>query len=324
MKAVVYTQYGSPDVLQLKEVAKPTPKDNEILIKIRATSVTAVDSTFRKGDDFSARLFTGIMKPKNPTLGSYFAGEVEAVGKDVTRFKVGEQLFGPTEIDFGAHAEYITLSEEAAVVKKPSNVSYQEVAALGEALTALPFLRDTGKIKRGDKILINGASGAIGSIAVQLAKYYGAEVTGVCSTANLELVKSLGADAVVDYTKEDFAKKGQTYDIIFDTVGKRSFSDCKKALKPNGRYLTTVLSLAILPQMLWTSKVGSKKALFSATGLRSASEKQKDLHLLSELIEAGTLKPVIDKSYPLAQIAEAHSHVDKGHKKGSVVVEIAI
>ncbi len=321
MKAIVYTQYGSPDVLKLNEVEKPMPKDNEVLIKIYATTVTAVDSAFRKGDPF-AKLYTGFIRPKNPILGSQLAGEIEAVGKDVKRFKVGEQVFGPTEAGFGAHAEYISLPEEEALVIKPPNITYDEAAASGEALTALPFLRDTGNIQSGQKVLINGASGAIGTFAVQLAKYFGAEVTGVCSTTNVELVKSLGADKVIDYTKEDFTKSDQTYDIIFDAVGKSSFSRCKNVLKQNGRYLTTVLSLAILPQMLWTSMIGSKKAIFSATGLRSASEKSKDLLFLKELIEAGTIKSVIDRTYPLEQIAEAHGYVDQGHKKGNVVITV--
>ncbi|MFQ5592638.1 MAG: NAD(P)-dependent alcohol dehydrogenase [Anaerolineae bacterium] len=322
MKAAVYTEYGSPDVLQIKEVEKPTPKDNEVLIRIYATAVTAVDSIFRMGNRFDARLFTGLIRPKKSTLGSELAGEIEAVGKDVKRFKAEDQVFATTA-DFGAHAEYICLPEEAVLIIKPTNMTYSEtVGAFGGALTALPFLRDSGNIQSGQKVLINGASGSIGAFAVQIAKYYGAEVTGVCSSANVEMVKSLGADKVIDYTQEDFTKSGQTYDIIFDTVGKSSFLRCKSALTQNGRYLTTVITFAILLQMLWTSKIGSKKAVIAFTGLRPASEKTKDLLFLKELAETGQIKSVIDKRYPLEQIAEAHSYVDKGHKKGNVVITV--
>lgn len=322
MKTIVYTKYGSPDVLQLTEVEKPVPKDNEVLVKVYATTVTAVDSTFRKGNQLSARAYTGIIKPKHPVLGGAFAGEIETAGKDVKRFKEGDQVYGATTDGFDAHAENVCLPEDGALVIKPATLTYEEAAAVPGALTALPFLRDSGNIQSGQKVLINGASGSIGTFAVQLAKYYGADVTGVCSTTNIELVKSLGADKVIDYTKEDFTKNGQTYDIIFDTVGKSSFSRCKSALKQGGIYLTTVITLAILPQMLWTSKVGSKKAIIAFTGLRPANEKTKDLIFLNELIEAGKIKSVIDRSYPLAQAADAHSYVDKGHKKGSVVMTV--
>ena len=244
------------------------------------------------------------------------------MGKDVTRFKAGDQVFGSTTAGFDAHAEYVCLPEDGALVIKPVALTFEETAAVPGALTALPFLRDNGNIQKGQKVLINGASGSIGTFAVQLARYYGAEVTGVCSTTNLELVKSLGANRVIDYTQEDFTQNGQTYDIIFDTVGKSSFSKCKNALKPGGIYLTTVITPVILPQMLWTSKIGSKKAIIAFTGLRPASEKTKDLIFLNELIEAGKIKVVIDRHYPLAQAAEAHRYVDKGHKKGSVVLTV--
>ncbi len=323
MKAIVYTKYGSPDVLQLKEIEKPTPRDNEVLVKVYATTVTAVDSTFRKGDQFSAKLYTGLIRPKNPILGSELAGEIEAVGKDVKRFQEGDQVFGATDAGFGAHAEYVCLPEEGALAIKPANMTYDEAAASNGVLTALPFLRDNGNIQSGQKVLINGASGSVGTFAVQLAKYYGAEVTGVCSTTNLEMVKSLGADQVIDYTKEDFTKNGQTYDIIFDAVAKSSFSRCKDSLKQKGIYLTVAVTLIILLQMLWTSKIGSKKAIIAFAGLRPASEQTKDLIFLKELVEAGTIKSVIDRRYPLEQIAEAHRYVDKGHKKGNVVITVA-
>lgn len=320
MKAAVYTKYGPPDVLQLKEVEKPTPKDNEVLIKIYATTVTAVDSIFRRGNQVAARLFTGLRKPKMTTLGSELTGEIVAIGKDVKRFKVGDQIFGTTA-DFGAHAEYICLPEDAALIKKPANMTYEQAAALCD-ITALPFLRDGANIQPGQKILINGASGGIGTVAVQLARHFGAEVTGVCSSANVELVKSLGADEVIDYTREDFTQNGKSYDIIFDTVGKSSFSRSKGSLKSGGVYLTPVVSLPLLLQMLWTSIIGSKKAKIVFAGLRPAGEQIKDLTLLKELFEAGRLKAVIDRTYPLEQIAEAHRYVDKGHKKGNVIITV--
>jgi NADPH:quinone reductase-like Zn-dependent oxidoreductase len=323
MKAIVYTKYGSPDVLQLKEVAKPALKDNEVLIRIYATAVAAEDYAFRKGKPFAARLAvtSGLLKPKKTILGQMLAGEIEAVGKDVKRFKEGDKVFGHTGMGLGTYAEYVCLSDDGALASKPVNTTYEEaVAVIGGGLTALPFLRDTGNIRSGQKVLIYGASGSVGVSAVQLAKYFGAEVTGVCSTANLELIKSLGADMVIDYTKEDFTKTGQTYDIIFDTVGKSSFS--RRTLKQKGVYLSTVPTPAIMLKMLWTSKFGSKKAKFVATGLRPSSEKTKDLIFLKELIETGKFKPVIDRCYPLEQIAEAHSYVEKGHKKGNVVISV--
>jgi NADPH:quinone reductase-like Zn-dependent oxidoreductase len=323
MKAVVYTNYGSPDVLQLKEVAKPAPKDNEVLIKIYATTVETTDAIFRQGKTLSARLFTGLLKPKCTRPGGEFAGEIEAVGKGVTRFKPGDQVFGTTGADFGAHAEYLCVPQDSAMAIKPDSMTYEEAVSIHPgALTALPNLRDAAHIQSGQRVLINGASGSIGTSAVQLAKYFGAEVIGVCSTANVDLVRSLGADAVIDYKKEDFTRSGQTYDIVFDTVGKSSFSRCKDALKQGGIYLTTVLSPAILLQMLWTSKFGSKKAKIVFAGLRSVREKNKELAFCLELVEAGALKPVIDRCYPLKQIAEAHRYVEQGHKKGNVVITV--
>jgi NADPH:quinone reductase-like Zn-dependent oxidoreductase len=329
MKAIVQTKYGPPEVLQLQEVEKPVPKDNEVLIKIHATTVTAVDCTFRQGSPFIGRFFSGLTRPKNPIPGTELAGEIEAVGENVKRFKEGDQVFG-TSMGNGAHAEYMCMPEEGATLSlKPANMTYEEAACCDGALTALPFLRDTGNIQSGQKVLINGASGSVGTAAVQLAKYFGAEVTGVCSTANLELVKSLGADKVIDYTQEDFAKSGQTYDIIFDTVGVISFSRCKGSLKERGVFLEAALTPAIIPQMLWTSKIGSlpgrqtgKKAMIAFTGLMPASERTKNLIFLKELIEAGKLKAVIDRRYPLEQMAEAHRYVEKGHKKGNVVITV--
>jgi NADPH:quinone reductase-like Zn-dependent oxidoreductase len=316
MKAIVYEKFGSPDVLQLKEVSKPTPKDNEALIKIYATAVTKEDPDMRSSPGFN-----GILKPRHPILGQELAGEVEATGKDVTRFKPGDQVFG---IDsFGAYAEYKCMPENGALAIMPFNLSYEEAASVPNgALTALPFLRDKAKVQSRQTVLIYGASGSVGAAAVQLSRYYGSNVTGVCSTANLEWVKTLGADQVIDYTQEDFTQNGKSYDIVFDTVGKCSFSACKGSLTDEGIYLATVPMPAIMLQALWTAKRGGKKVKFAATGLRPAKEKVKDLAFLTELIETGKIKPVIDRCYPLEQMAEAHRYVEAGHKKGNVVITV--
>jgi NADPH:quinone reductase-like Zn-dependent oxidoreductase len=289
-----------------------------VLIKIYATTVVKEDPDMRASPGFN-----GFLKPRHPILGQELAGEVEAIGKDVTRFEPDDQVFG---IDmFGAYAEYKCMPEDGALAIKPANMSYEEAASVPNgALTALPFLRDKGKIQSGQTVLIYGASGSVGAAAVQLARYYGAEVTGVCSTANLEMVKSLGADQAIDYTQEDFTENGKTYDIIFDTVGKRSFSECKGSLTNEGIYLATVPTPAIMLQALWSAKSGSKKVKFAATGLRSASKKIKDLIFLTKLIEAGKMKAVIDMCYPLEQIVEAHRYVEQGHKKGNVVITVGI
>ena len=323
MKAIVYTKYGPPEVLKLVEIEKPVPNENEVLVKIFATTVTATECTFRKGEPYFSRLFTGLTKPKITRLGEELAGEIKAVGKDVKLFKKGDKVFGTAGPKFGANAEYLCIPEDGVIAPKPSNMSYEEAAsAVDGFLTALPFLRDKGKIKSGQRVLINGASGSVGSAAVQIAKYFGAEVTGVCSTANSEMVKSIGADNVIDYTKEDFTKTGETYDIIFDAVGKISFSKCKNSLNRKGIFLEAGIGLAIMRHVLLTSFFGSRKAKIAATGLRPPNERKKDLLLLKELMEAGKIKPVIDRSYPLEQIAEAHRYVDKGHKKGNVVITV--
>ena len=323
MTAAVYTTYGSPDVLQLKQVDKPVPADNDVLIKIHATTVEATDATFRQGSTLSARLFTGLLKPRFAIPGSEFAGEVEAIGKAVTRFREGDRIVGSNTAGFRANAEYICLGQDAPMARKPDSLSYAEAVAIHPgALTALPNLRDVANIRRGQNVLINGASGSIGASAVQLAKYFGAEVTAVCSTANIELVRSLGADVVVDYTREDFTATGQTYDIVFDTVGKSSFGRCRRVLKGDGMYLTTVVTPAILWQMFWTSKLGGKQARIVFAGLRSVRARNDDLACLLELVEAGVLRPVIDRCYGLEQMADAHRHVDTGRKKGNVVITV--
>ena len=319
MKAAVYRSYGSADVVTVDDLPKPVPGDDEVLVRVHAATVGVVDSLARQGAPFYARAHFGLRRPRFPVLGSDFAGAIEAAGPAVTRFAVGDQVFGTAAPRFGAHAEYVCLSQQAALAPKPANVTYAEAAALVDA-TALCFLRDKAHLQREQAILINGASGAVGTSAVQLAKHFGATVTGVCSGANTELVRKLGADAVIDYTQADFTRTGQTYDVIFDVAGKSSFSRCHAALNHGGTYLTTALSPAILLQMPWTSRLGPKKAVIALTGLRAPGEKRKDLQYIRELTEASALVPVVDASYPLRQIADAYRRVDAGHKKGNVVV----
>jgi 2-desacetyl-2-hydroxyethyl bacteriochlorophyllide A dehydrogenase len=319
MKAIVYTHYGPPDVLKLEEVEKPTPQDNEVLVKVHATSVNAGDWHLLRGKPFLMRLMGfGLLKPKNKILGSDIAGRVEAVGRNVKQFQTGDEVFGNTvEYGFGGFAEYVSVPENALVLK-PTKISFEEAAAVPQAaLVALQGLRDKGQIQSGQKVLIHGAGGGIGTFAVQLAKSFGAEVTGVDSTEKLDMLRSIGADQVIDYTQEDFTKSGETYDVIFDVVGKTSFSGSVRSLKQNGRYLLANAGLSQMVRGLWTSMISSKKVIFGA-----ASEKTEDLIFLKELIEAGKIKSVIDRRYPLEQIAEAHRYVDTGHKKGNVVITV--
>lgn len=326
MKAIVYEEFGPPDVLQLKEVAKPAPREDEVLIKIHATTVTSGDVNARgftfvpPGFGLLARFMLGLRKPKKHILGIELAGEIEAVGNDVRLFREGDQVFGIDGYGFGAYAEFKSMSEGGALALKPGNMTYEEAATVPfGAHTALLFLRDKGNIQSGQKVLINGASGSVGTAAVQLARYFGADVTGVCSTTNVELVKSLGADTVIDYTKEDFTKRDETYDLILDTVvGQTSFSRCKNVLKQNGRYLAVAGGMKEVMQTLWTSIMGSKKVVVG----EPAPERAENLMFLKELIEAGKYQAVIDRRYPLERIVEAHRYVDKGHKKGNVVIAV--
>lgn len=330
MKAIVYTEYGPPDVLQLKEVEKPAPRENEILIRNHATNVNIGDiwaRNFKKITPskftmplplwFPSRMYFGFTKPRVNILGSEFAGEVEAVGKEVKRFRKGDQVFGYRGQKMGANAEYLCMPEDGLVAIKPVNMTYEEAATIPYgALTALSLLRKVG-IQRGQKVLINGASGSIGSAAVQLAKYFGAEVTGVCGTPRLEFVRILGADKVLDYTREDFTRNGETYDLIFDILGKSSFSSCKNALKQKGIYLLASFKIKQLFQMLWTSITPGKKVVCTLS-----SENPKDLIFIKELVEAGKIKSIIDRCYPLEQTAEAHRYIEKGYKTGSVIITI--
>jgi NADPH:quinone reductase-like Zn-dependent oxidoreductase len=325
MKAILHTAYGPPDELQLIEVEKPVPQDDQVLIKIHATTVTSSDCNVRNltfaptWSLLPMRLQFGVSKPKNERLGIDLAGEVEAVGKDVSRFRPGDPVFGRPEPALGAHAEYICIAEQGVLARKPAGLTWEEAACLPQmANTALYFVRDLGQIQAGQRVLINGASGGIGTFAVQLAKYYGAHVTGVCSTTNLDMVKSLGADRVIDYTQEDFTRGGEPYDVILDAVGKTSFSRCKAVLKPEGLYLATLPTIAIVGQTIWTSLVGGKRVKFG-----DAQGKTENLVFLGELAEAGKLRSVIDRRYPLEQIVEAFRYVETGHKKGSVVITVA-
>lgn len=316
MRAIVYTQFGPPEVLRMKDVEKPAPEAHEVLIKVYATSVVKEDPDWRRSPGFN-----GFLSPRRQILGQEFAGEIETVGAAVTRFYPGDAVYGIGA--FGAYAEYLTIAEDRALVQKPGNLGYQEAASIPNgALTALPFLRDKDSIQPGQRVLIYGASDSVGTAAVQLAKYFGAMVTGVCSTENLELVSGLGADHVIDYTREDFTAHGKTYDLIFDMVGRCSFKKCRPALAENGIYLTTVPSLGVIVRVLLGIKDLGRWVGFMAAGLQPASAKVKDLTFLNALIEAGRFRTVVDRCCPLAQMPEAHHYVEKGHEKGNVVIQV--
>lgn len=329
MKAIVWTKYGSPDGLQLQEVAKPTPKDDEVLVKIRATTITAGDSEIRKLKlplmlSFPMRLYVGIKKPTRITiLGQELAGEVMEVGRKVRAFKKGDQVFGTTGFSFGAYAEYICLSADpnemqGAFALKPANMSYEEAAAVPTAgFEALHFLREAD-IQHGQKVLVFGAGGSIGTFSVQLAKHFGAEVTAVDHTDKLEMLRSIGADHLIDYTQQDFTENGEDYDVIIDVVGEKFFSRRLKSLKPSGYYFLANAGLSHVVRGLWSSMTSSKKVVIG-----SSSQSQEDLVQLKELIEAGKMKSVIDRTYSLEQIPEAHRYAESGKKIGNVVITVA-
>lgn len=330
MKAIVYTEYGPPEVLKLKEVKKPVPRDKEVLVRIHATPVSFGDKLVRNLKEITsekfhmpflfwvfAKMYFGFRRPRITILGSEFSGEIEAVGKDVRRFKKGDAVFGYRGPRMGAYAEYLCMAENGVVATKPANMTYEQAAAVPYgAIMALSLLRKQ-KIEPGQKVLVNGASGGIGPFVVQLAKHYGAEVTGVCGTPRLDYVKSLGADKVIDYTQEDFTASGETYDVIVDILGKSPFSRIKRALQPKGRWLLVSFKTKKLLLMLRTFMTGGRKVICALS-----SETAADLVFIKELIEAGKIKTVIDKCFPLAQAAEAHRYVEQGHKKGSVVITI--
>lgn len=330
MKAIVYTKYGSPDVLHLAELEKPLPGENEVLIRVHATSVNFGDTMARNFKAISPRQFNmpfliwlmakisfGLNQPKITILGNEFAGEVEAVGKSVKKFKPGDQVFGYTGERMGAYAEYLCMPENGMLAIKPINMTFEEAAVVPYgALMAISLLSRVN-IQPGQKVLINGASGGIGSAAVQIAKYYGAEVTGVCSTPKVEFMRAIEADKIVDYTQENFTKNGETYDLIFDILGRSSISRCKSSLRPNGIHFFASFKMKQLLQMLWTSRSGGQKVICAL-----APVKVEDLVLVKELIEAGKLRAFIDQSYPFAQIAEAHRYVENGYKKGNVVITL--
>lgn len=326
MKAVTCEKYGPPEVLKIKEFDKPAPKNNEILIKVHASGVNAADCNGRglsqipTGLRLVAKLMLGFKRPRISIHGSVYAGVVEEAGKDVKSFQKGDKVFG-SSAGLGAYAEYLCRPEEGAVAKKPENISFEQAATIPYgALTALYFLRDMAHIKSGQKVLVRGASGGVGSYAVQLAHYFGAEVTGVCSTANLEFVKSLGADHVIDYTKEDFTKTGEKWDIIFDiVVGKTSFSRYKSLLNPKGYYLAVAGGINDAIQMILTSITGGKKVIF---GGGTATEKKENIEFLKELIETENLKPALDRTFMLDEIVKAHKYVEKGLKKGNIAIRV--
>ncbi len=323
MKAIVYTQYGSPDVLQLQEVAKPTPKDNEVLIKIQAASVNAADLHLLRADPFLIRLTSGLTKPKNTILGADIAGRVEAVGGSVKQFKPGDDVFGDISgCGWGGFAEYVCARENALVLK-PANISFEQAAAVPmAAVTALQGIHHAGEIRPGQKVLINGASGGVGTFAVQLAKSFGAEVTAVCSTKNLDMARSIGADHVIDYTKEDFTQNGHRYDVILAANGYHSISDYRRVLSPKGIYVQIGGSMAQMTQAMfqgpWISKTGSQKM----GGMGIARPNQKDLLFVRALLEAGKVAPVMDRSYPLSEVPDALRYFEEGHAKGKVVITV--
>ena len=331
MKAIVFTEYGTPDVLKIKEVAKPTPKENEILVRVHATPINYGDLIARNFGNLTpgefnmpaplylpSRMAFGWNKPRVNILGSELAGEVEAVGRDVTKFKTGDAVFAYLGMNMGANAEYVCIPEAGSVALKPSNLSYEEASTLPYGAIMATSLLAKGNLQRGQKVLINGASGGIGSMAVQLAKHFGADVTGVCGTPRLEFVKSLGADRVIDYTQEDFTQNGETYDLIFDILGRSSFSQVRHSLKPNGIYLLASFKMKALLQMLWTSITGSRQKVICAF----ANETSESLTFVKGLVEEGKIKAIVDKRFPMEQAAEAPRNVEGGHKQGNVVIII--
>ena len=318
MRAVVYDRYGPADVLRLEEVPRPVPKDDEVLIKIHATTVNRTDTALRAAEPFASRFITGLLRPKRKILGTELAGEIEAAGAAVTEFEAGDQVFGVNAWKFGTHAQFVCMRESASLARKPAGTTFEEAAAVCDgAILALGCLRPAD-LRKGKAILVYGASGSIGTAAVQLARYFDADVTAVCNTKNVEIVRSLGADKVIDYTREDFTKNGQTYDVIFDAVGKHSFRRCEGSLNRGGFYLATDLWQNLV-LALWTSRIGDKRVVFPIPPRYT----KKDVLFLKQLIEAGKYRAVIDRCYPLEQVIEATRYVETGQKTGNVVLTIS-
>lgn len=321
MKAIVATGYGSPEVLQLQEVKIPEPKPDEVLIKIQNSSATTADTLMRQGKPYFARIFLGIKKPKNSIPGTGFSGTVEQVGSKVTKFSPGDRVFGETTLGFGANAEFLTISEGGVILEMPPSMNFTEAASFCDGhLTSFNFLTELAKLKPGQKVLINGASGALGTSAVQFASQKNCLVTAVCSFKNFALVKSLGAEKLIDYSHEDFTKRNEAYDVIFDTVGKTSYRKCRKILSKNGVYISPVLSVPLLFDMLKTALFQKKKAIFQATGKRSSGRLR---YLLGEILQVyneGKLQTIIDRQFPLEELSEAHRFIEKGHKRGNVII----
>lgn len=325
MNAAFCTGYGDAEVIEIKNIPIPKPQKTELLIKVYASTVTAADSLMRQGKPKFSRLFLGLRKPKNPIIGTGFSGEVVQVGQEVSRFKVGDLVFGESIFGGGSNAGFVNLPESNLVLHKPEALTFNEAATLSDGfLTSYSFLKDIGQLKKGQRILINGASGSLGTAAIQLAKRMGAYVVGVCSGKNTLIVKQLGADEVVDYTTTNFTKLPQTFDLIYDTVGKSSFLACKKRLTENGKYITPVLSGEVLIQSIYTALFSKKKALFSATGIRPVSELRPLMEELSVFFTQKTLCVLIDKVFTLQDISKAHTYVDKGHKTGNVVISMSL
>jgi NADPH:quinone reductase-like Zn-dependent oxidoreductase len=335
MKASICTRYGSADVLELQDIDKPIPKGNEVLVKIYASNTTAADSMMRQGNPYYGRLFLGLTKPKFPITGTGFAGAVEAIGADVSVFNVNDEVFGESILGSGTNTEYVCVPEDALIMPKPEKLTFSQASTLCDgALTSINMLQNLGEITAGDKVLINGASGSLGSTGIQIAKHLGAHVTGVCSTSNIDMVRALGADEVIDYHQQDFTLNENRYDIIYDSIGKRNYSECVKSLTDNGRYVCPVLGLPLLGQMLWTSMLNkvkntfsrnvslNKTAHFAPTGLLPPAELKTLLLQLLPMIEQEKLTPVIDRSYSLDEISVAHQYVDTGRKKGNVVIQL--
>jgi NADPH:quinone reductase-like Zn-dependent oxidoreductase len=321
MKAMVATGYGSPEVFELQDVAVPAAVNDQILVKVATASVTTADTMMRTGTPYIGRLFTGIAKPKKTIPGTGFSGEVISKGSEVSRFEIGDRVFGETVFEFSSNAEYLVISENSVVLPMPDHMAYEEAASFCDGhLTSYNFLTQLQQVHAGQRVLINGASGSLGTSAIQIAKYLGAHVTAVCSGKNTGLVKSLGADQVINYQEEDFTKTEGAYDVIYDTVGKSSFGQCKKALKEKGVYLSPVLNFSLLGHVLWTAAFGKKKAKFEATGANSVDKLRALLDEVLEVYRSGKLKTVIDRQFPLEKLAEAHRYIDQGHKKGNIII----